>query len=235
MRLKTKIISSFFLIFVGFFGFLYFFISKPEIIVVDGKENKVNDKTFDDNKDEKSLDNKELDEIGLKSGPNIDNNLEDEKEYELGVVKDLVNWGFKTSDKRKIDTIVLHTSYNILGGDEYDLKKVILEYKEYQVSPHYVIDRKGGVFQLVEDKNIAFHAGESSVPDGRNGVNEFSLGIEILNNKEDKFTLEQYRSLNKLIKDIKSRYEIKYILGHNQISPERKTDPWNIEWSKVQK
>lgn len=236
MGLKTKIISLFLLVFLALFGFFYYLINKPEVIVVDRIENTANKETVSEDKAGISANNgEEIEKLGIKSNSNSDSRQEEEKEYKLKIIKNLVDWGFKISDKRKIDTIVLHTSYNILEGDEYDLGRVILEYKEYQVSPHYVIDRKGGIYQLVEDKNIAFHAGESSVPDGRKGVNDFSLGIEILNNKDESFTSEQYQSLNKLIEDIKSRHEIKYILGHNQISPERKTDPWNIEWSKVQK
>lgn len=151
-------------------------------------------------------------------------------------IKDaLVSWGFASSKGRKIDTVVLHSSYNALGGDKYDLDKLIAEYQEYGVAPHYVIDREGNIFRLVKDSNIAYHAGESQVPDGRNGVNTFSLGIELINTMEDKYTASQYQAVNDLIVFLKNKYEIKYVLGHNQIAPGRKTDPWNINWSKINK
>lgn len=147
----------------------------------------------------------------------------------------LVSWGFSKSSERKIDTIIIHSSYNILGGDEYDLDKTILEYKQYGVSPHYVIDRKGDIFRLVQDNNIAYHAGVSKIPDGRTGVNDFSIGIELLNTEKDEFTKNQYNSVNYLIAILRRDYKIKYILGHNQIAPERKTDPWNMDWNKIDK
>lgn len=167
----------------------------------------------------------------------VDNSkVEEQKKPEeniLNIKERLVSWGFSSSRDRKIDTIILHSSYNVLGGDEYDLDKVIQEYKEYGVAPHYIIDRKGNILRLVKDKDVAYHAGESKAPDGRTGVNNFSIGIELINNLEDKFTSEQYEAVNDLIAFLQDEYQIKYILGHSEIAPGRKTDPWNINWEKI--
>lgn len=152
-----------------------------------------------------------------------------------GITQSLVSWGFTQSSGRTIDTIIIHTSYNALGGDEFDRKKLIEEYRQYGVAPHYLIDRDGKVFQLVADKNIAYHAGTGQTPDGRDGVNNFSLGIEVMNTQETKFTADQYTALNSLLSSLKNNYKIKYILGHSDIAPGRKSDPWNIEWNKVKK
>ena len=66
-------------------------------------------------------------------------------------------------------------------------------------------------------------------------MNNFSLGIEVINSEKDKFTASQYDAIDRLLKDLKKKYEIKYILGHSDIAPGRKTDPWNIDWDKVKK
>lgn len=153
---------------------------------------------------------------------------------DFSIRKNLVGWGFKTSTGRKIDTLVIHNSYDI-SGEPYDFKGILNEWKDYGVAPHYLIDRSGTVYQLVDEKNIAYHAGVSQVPDGRTDVNNFSIGIELMNTNEDKLSGSQYSALNSLIKDIKKRYSLKYVLGHSQIAPGRKTDPWNIDWSKVNK
>lgn len=161
---------------------------------------------------------------------------EDKKENsgsDVSIKDNLVDWGYTKSSGRKIDTVVIHSSYNALGGDEYDVSKLIDEYEEYEVSPHYLIDRKGRIYRLVKDENIAWHAGASEVPDGREGANSFSIGIELINNKEDEYTKSQYSSLNNLLDYLGEKYKIKYILGHDEISPGRKTDPWNINWKKV--
>lgn len=145
----------------------------------------------------------------------------------------LVSWGFQKSKERKIDTIIIHSSYDAIGEDPYSVSGVIAEYKAYGVSPHYLIGRKGQIYRLVSDQNIAYHAGESQMSDGRTGVNSFSLGVEMLTTKTDKLTQEQYDALKLLIADLKGKYEITTVLGHNQIAPGRKDDPWNFEWSKL--
>jgi len=163
----------------------------------------------------------------------IEDEIMEKKVSNDKIKNNLVSWGFSVSLGRKIDTIVLHSSYNALGGDEYDLDKLIVEYKEYGVAPHYLIDRKGNIYRLVEEKNIAYHAGVSEVPDGRNNINGFSIGIEMMNTKDDEYKKEQYDAVNWLIEKIKKEYNIKYVLGHSEIAPGRKTDPWNIDWDKI--
>lgn len=151
----------------------------------------------------------------------------------LKIIDKLLSSGFQAASGRTIDTIVIHSSYDAIGDDPYSVNGIISEYKNYGVSAHYLIDRGGAIYQLVDEKNIAYHAGTSRLPDGRTNVNEISIGIELINTKNSNFTNEQYASLQSLIESIKRRYEIKYILGHNQIAPGRKDDPWNFNWNKI--
>ena len=46
---------------------------------------------------------------------------------------------------------------------------------KFKVSSHYIIDRDGKIYQLVEDLKIAWHAGKSKW-DKFNNLNEFSIG-----------------------------------------------------------
>ncbi len=149
------------------------------------------------------------------------------------IKKRLVSFGYGESEGRAIDTIVLHSSYNNQGGDIYSVDRIIDIWKSYDVAPHYVVDRKGNIFQLVEDKNISYHAGVSKMPDGRTNVNGFSIGIELINSKDDKYTDAQYQSLSELIAILKKRHGVKYVVGHDDIAPDRKTDPWNFDWKKL--
>jgi len=151
------------------------------------------------------------------------------------IVDRFISWGFQKSSDRKIDTIIIHSTYDALGNDPYNIDGIIAEYKQYGVSPHYLIARDGATYHLVADKNIAYHAGVSKMPDGSTNVNDFSIGIELANTTDGKFTDDQYNALNRLIGDLKKQYSIKYILGHSDIAPGRKTDPWNINWDKVSK
>jgi len=67
---------------------------------------------------------------------------------------------------------------------------------------------------------------------GRTNINSFSIGIELINTEIVGPNETQYSSLVGLIKSLESKYRIKSILGHNEISPERKTDPWNFDWQR---
>jgi N-acetylmuramoyl-L-alanine amidase CwlA len=154
-------------------------------------------------------------------------------ETKLAVVDRLMQSGFAARPSRAVDTIIIHSTYNNTGGDRYSVSKIIGIYESYGVSAHYLIDREGTIYRLVREKDISYHAGVSRVPDGRKDVNDFSIGIELINATDDEYTSAQYRAVKKLVSDIKARYRIKYVLGHDDIAPGRKTDPWNFDWSKL--
>lgn len=111
--------------------------------------------------------------------------------------------------------------------------KVIFEF--YGVSAHYLIERSGGIFELVACENIAFHAGKSKMPrpeDGREGVNAFSIGIELVGGPESGFTAAQYESLAALTRHLRRIYPVENVYGHSDIAPGRKTDPEQFDWTR---
>lgn len=131
---------------------------------------------------------------------------------------------------RKIDVIIIHSSFCVNSNDPFDLYCVLAEYKRHGVAAHYLIDREGNIHRLVKENDIAFHAGFGKMPDGYNAINRRSLGIELINSETQGPTDAQYEALGKLVKDIKQRNKIKYIKGHNHIAPGRKSDPWKFNW-----
>ncbi len=152
----------------------------------------------------------------------------------INIVDRFMSSGFAVPSKaRTVDTIVLHSSYDAQGGDPYSVSGLVKEYESYGVSAHYLIDRKGTIYHLVADRNIAYHAGVSKMPDGRTNVNDFSIGIEIMNQKDTSYTDAQYSSVNQLVTFLKSAFPIKNVVGHDDIAPDRKTDPWNFDWKKL--
>ncbi|PIZ29932.1 MAG: hypothetical protein COY40_05815 [Alphaproteobacteria bacterium CG_4_10_14_0_8_um_filter_53_9] len=111
-----------------------------------------------------------------------------------------------------------------------------------EVSCHYYIDREGKIFQLVEERHVAWHAGKS-VWRGQDVVNGFSLGIEIGNAGNglgekappveaiEPYKPVQYEALVRLLTDICARYEGVEIVGHSDIAPVRKADPGDhFDW-----
>lgn len=152
------------------------------------------------------------------------------------IVENNVSWGFRPEKSpRLIDTIVLHSLWSPDSPDGYALSEVIKILGKYDVSPHYLICRKGLIHKLVDDLHVAYHAGKSEMPDKRINVNEFSIGIEIINAPHDKPTGEQFVSLTYLCKTLTDNYSINFILGHNEIATGRKTDPWNFDWESFRR
>jgi len=128
----------------------------------------------------------------------------------------------------------------------------------YAVSAHYMIDRDGTIHQLVDDNDIAYHAGASVMPDGTGNVNSRSIGIELISSHPSAdpsvasgaipaYTVEQYESLTGLLADLMLRYgidDVDQIVGHDEIAGEEavkrgirsqpKTDPGPaFDWRRI--
>lgn len=96
-----------------------------------------------------------------------------------------------------------------------------------EVSTHVYINRWGLIYQFVPFNKRAWHAGVSCF-NGREGCNDFSIGIELQGTDHTTFTKEQYDSLIVVTKSICAAYSSitkDTIVGHSMIAPTRKTDP----------
>ena len=100
------------------------------------------------------------------------------------------------------------------------------------MSVHYIIDRDGAIYYIVDESLNAWHAED---------WNSRSIGIEIVNlgTKDMQFTDAQYASISSLINDIASRrssikIDNEHVLGHFQASTEGKWDPSpNFDWARI--
>ena len=122
---------------------------------------------------------------------------------------------------QSIDYIVLH--YTEMPFEEA-LNKLCD--KKSEVSCHYFIKDDGEVLQIVDDKNIAWHAGESYWQ-GDSKLNENSIGIELDNLGNLPFTTKQIKSCIQLCQMLIKKHNISAsnIIGHSDIAPSRKIDP----------
>lgn len=156
-------------------------------------------------------------------------------------------WGSRAS---KIDTIIIHymSAVEIVNDNPFSLKECLQIFIDFDVSSHYLIDRNGTIFNLVPEESKAWHAGGSIMPepDNRDGVNDFSIGIELMATDISGFTSDQYIALKNLISDIETRWPIQNYTGHENIAGERafslnlrkdiKVDPGNLfDWSRIGK
>jgi len=110
-----------------------------------------------------------------------------------------------------------------------------------KVSSHYFIKKNGSILNLVPPLYEAWHAGKSRWKN-LESINKYSIGIEIQNsghdNKYENFSHKQIDSTKKLLKHLIKKYKInlKNVLGHSDISPDRKKDPGEkFPWKKLAK
>ena len=137
-----------------------------------------------------------------------------------------INFSLPRRSKKQIKFLIIH--YTGMRKQSEAIKRLCDP--KAKVSSHYFISNKGGIINLVPDLYEAWHAGESNWKDYKS-LNKYSIGIEINNPGHEygykKFSKKQIFSLLKLLKYLKKKYNIKKtnILGHSDISPDRKKDP----------
>ena len=133
------------------------------------------------------------------------------------------------SKKRKIKEVKFIIFHYTGMKKEIDALKRLTSAKS-KVSSHYFIKNNGKILTLVPDLYVAWHAGVSTWQK-YSSINKNSIGIEISNPghgiKYKKFNKNQVRSILRLTKFLIKKYKIKskFILGHSDISPDRKIDP----------
>lgn len=128
---------------------------------------------------------------------------------------------------------------HLFAGDlRPDAHPSLGEVATLRVSAHAVIRRDGNITQYVPFEMRAWHAGQSQYQ-GRNGCNDFSIGIELEGTDETPYTDAQYESLVTLIDALLATYptlSAERIAGHSDIAPGRKTDPGPaFDWQRLRK
>ena len=136
------------------------------------------------------------------------------------------NFSSKKRNKKQIKFIVFH--YTGMKKESEAISR--LTNIQSEVSCHYLIKKSGEIITMVPESYIAWHAGKSSWGTYKS-INKNSIGIEITNPGHEinykKFSQKQISSLLKLSIFLIKKYNInlKNILGHSDIAPERKKDP----------
>ena len=148
-----------------------------------------------------------------------------------------INFSLPKRKKKFIKFIIIH--YTGMKKESDAIKRLCDS--NVKVSSHYFIQKKGNIIQLVPDLYTAWHAGKSNWKKFKS-LNKYSIGIEINNpghrNGYTNFSKTQISSLVKLLRFLIKEYKIDIvnILGHSDISPERKKDPGEkFPWSQLAK
>ena len=148
-----------------------------------------------------------------------------------------MNFDLPKRGKSSIKFIIIH--YTGMKKESAAIKRLCDS--KSKVSSHYFIRNNGELLNLVPDLYTAWHAGDSQWKSFKS-LNKYSIGIEINNPGHDhgykKFSPKQILSLVKLLGFLTKRYNVKKqnILGHSDISPNRKKDPGEkFPWKKLAK
>ena len=78
---------------------------------------------------------------------------------------------------------------------------------QLNVSAHFLVDRDGKIYQLLPETTMARHV---------IGLNHCAIGIENVGGEEQPLTKEQLKANVWLVKELKSRYAIDYVIGHHE-------------------
>ena len=118
---------------------------------------------------------------------------------------------------------------------EVDAHPFFQEIAGLKVSAHFLVERDGRITQFVACHGRAWHAGVSQFQ-GREGCNDYSIGIELEGTDFEPFDDRQYRALTQLSRLLLQAYPAigrERICGHSDIAPGRKTDPGPaFDWSR---
>jgi len=145
------------------------------------------------------------------------------------------NFYTKPRNLKSIKFLIFH--YTGMKNEKVAIKR--LTKIQSEVSTHYLVKKNGIILRMVPDLHVAWHAGSSRWKKYKS-LNKNSIGIEITNPGHQYgyafFSKKQIKSIIELSKVLIKKYKIKKnnILGHSDISPERKKDPGEkFPWQKL--
>lgn len=141
------------------------------------------------------------------------------------------------SDPLGVDCIVVHATAT--ESVPKTIRTLTLPIDRH-VSAHFLVDKQGRVLRLVPIERRAWHAGISAL-NGREHVNDFSVGIEIMNRSDgrDPYTDAQYKAVALLIRRLRTCYDVPdtRIVSHAAVAlPKgRKSDPVGFDWPRLRR
>jgi N-acetyl-anhydromuramyl-L-alanine amidase AmpD/uncharacterized protein YraI len=133
---------------------------------------------------------------------------------------------YSNRSSRSIRWIVIHT---IEGSEDSGISW--FRNPAARVSAHYVVSHAGRITQMVDDMDVAWHAGNST-------YNEHAIGIENEGYAgQNRWTSAQYQALADLARGLCDRYGIPkdraHIIGHDDVPNQSHTDPGpHFDWGR---
>jgi len=144
---------------------------------------------------------------------------------------------------QEIDLIILH--HTGLGG--FRATRDTFMNPAADRSAHFVVDKDGTIYQMVEEEKNAWHSGGKMVGgvwkgakyEGSTVVNSRSIGIEFVNDGDgvDEYTPEQISAGRELVDYLREKYNITdgddHIVAHREVHPDKPDPSSNFPWEEV--
>lgn len=145
---------------------------------------------------------------------------------------------FGTRNGQEVSLLVIHCTEGYFPSDMGWLQN-----PESKVSAHYVVAPDGKIYNLVDEKNAAWHAGNIVNPtamlkkDTKGAYispNLYSIGIEVSLKPPKVMPESQKQALAELVSDIVNRYKLtaEQVVGHKEIRS-NKTCPGTINVAEI--
>jgi N-acetylmuramoyl-L-alanine amidase len=139
----------------------------------------------------------------------------------MSIVRNLTAWLASRGRKKPVTTVVYHAT---AGGN---LSGAVSTLKAKGFSYHVLIDKDGTVWKAVPYTRVAYHAGKSDGPEGKN-VNDYSVGICFVNKNDgiDPLTPAQLQAARDYTLELKAVFpSLRWGCTHFGVSWGRKVDP----------
>ena len=135
---------------------------------------------------------------------------------------------------KKVKYIIVHSSgRSKFATDANELKYLTTTENIYCY--HAYVTTTGEIHQLAPWDGLMHHVGESRWESDGN-LNTLSIGVSFssTNTPDSLYTHSQVEAMKDLVRFLMKEYNVptKYVLGHKEVSPKRKTDPMAFDMDK---
>jgi hypothetical protein len=111
----------------------------------------------------------------------------------------------------------LESSFDAFNPVKLNGRPELTNASSLNVSAHFLVDRDGTIFRLLPANQFARHT---------IGLNYMAIGIENIGDEKSPLTKAQLKANTQLVRHLKRKYPISYLIGHHEYYDFRKSDLW---------
>ena len=148
------------------------------------------------------------------------------------------NYSSSNRGKHEIDMVVIHSAEGYTGG------LTGFQDPSKNASAHYSVQWNGDVGHMVENKDIAWHAGSNSINRRSIGIEHPGFAYAMKPGSRAEWSKRQQRASAKLVAKLSRKYGIplnsRHIIAHDDVPNQTHTDPgpywpwnsylWRVRW-----